>query len=243
MAFPAVAGSATGVSGTSDSTSHSISALSSVGTISAGDLLLVIFSCDENTGDAADITVSINAGVSGNNWNIGGQVGNGNFNVNGSWFWKIAEGSDVLTLTTNTGQQSSHAAYRITGGYSVTGTSAGSTGGSNSNPPSHTPPDGTQDYLWIATRSGDNTVVATVAPSSFSNLLTQAASGASGASTNTAERQLNASSLDPGTFTSATEQWVSWTLAISPVLPGQPANLRTKGYMPTGFARVGRAWR
>ncbi len=90
--------------------------------------------------------------------------------------------------------------------------------GANTNPPSHTPAGGARDYLWVAVRSGEAAVVATAAPASFSNL-TSATGGASGASTSTAERQLNAASLDPGTFTSATEDCVGWTIAIPPAAP------------------------
>lgn len=182
-------------------------------------MLLCVFSCDCNTGDSEYVDATAPG-----DWTRGGLGQNGNFNCIGAWFWKIAEGSDALTITTSGSvgsgaQQSTHICYRITGGYSVTGSVATSTGGSNSNPPSHTPPDGTQDYLWIVTRSGDNTVVATVAPTNFTNLLTEAANNTTGASTNTAERQFNGSVLDPGNFTSGSEQWVSWTLAVSPVNP------------------------
>lgn len=87
--------------------------------------------------------------------------------------------------------------------------------GSNTNPPNLAPSGGTRDYLWIAVRSGEAAVVATAAPASFTNL-TSATGGSSGASTSTAERQLNAASLDPGAFTSASEDCVAWTIAIPP---------------------------
>ncbi len=110
--------------------------------------------------------------------------------------------------------------------------------GANTNPPSHTPAGGARDYLWVAVRSGEAAVVATAAPASFSNL-TSATGGASGASTSTAERQLNAASLDPGTFTSATEDCVGWTIAIPPVadtaliVTTTPGDQVTDGAPPT----------
>src|SRR5690606_36955639 len=79
-----------------------------------------------------------------------------------------------------------------------------------------------QDALWIATRAGDSTVVATAAPTNFSNLQTQAGGGTSGASSNSAERSFTGSSLDPGTFTSGSEQWVCSTLAIWAAPAGLP---------------------
>lgn len=94
-----------------------------------------------------------------------------------------------------------------------------STGSStNSNPGSITNSSGaSQDFDVIASRGGDSTVVATVAPTNYSNLLTATGGGTNGASTNTAQRQItiaNGVSEDPGTFTSATEQWVCYTVGV-----------------------------
>lgn len=210
MAFPVVAARSIGRTTASNTTTHAITLPTG---ISAGDLLVVVFAVDQVP------TITVDTGVSGSNWNELTAGSNGTI-VRSNVFWKIAEGSDALTLTTSTTEQSSHACLRITGGYGVTGTSANGSS-TNSNPPNHAGPDGTQDYLWIATRAGDSTVVATVAPASFTDLQTQAAAGTAGASVNTAERSLNAASLDPGTFTSASEQWVSFTLAVTPVIPAQ----------------------
>lgn len=201
--FPIVVETATGVNSASNVSSHPISLPSS---LVAGDLLLVVFSVDGNP------TVSVNTGVSGSNWNKLGQSSNTD-KVTGAIFWKIAEGGDALTLTTSANEKSSHISYRIRNAVSVSGTASNGSS-TNSDPPLHTPPDGAWDYLWIATRSGDDVDVATVAPTSFSNLLTIAAGAGDGASTNSAVRTLNATSLDPGTFTSANEQWVCYTLAV-----------------------------
>lgn len=209
MAFPVVAARNSGRTTATNTTSHAITLPSG---ISAGDLLVVVFACDGNP------TISVDTGVSGSNWNALTQGANGSI-VSSNVFWKIAEGGDALTLTTSASEQSSHVSLRITGGYSVTGTSANGSS-TNSNPPNHAGHDGTQDYLWIATRAGDSTVLATVAPTNFANLQSLAAAGTGGASVNTAERSINSASQDPGTFTSASEQWVSYTLAVSPVNTG-----------------------
>jgi hypothetical protein len=183
--------------------------------IVAGNVLVVSFSVD------AAPTITVNTGVSGTNWQKMGQASNGTV-VTQAVFWKIAEGSDALTLTTSTSEESSHICHQVdlqgNTGWEPRGVSANGAS-TNSNPP-NLAFESAQDILWIATRGGDAQVVATVAPASFANLQTLAANTSTGASTNTAERSVNASSLDPGTFTSASEQWVSWTIGIGPTPPG-----------------------
>jgi hypothetical protein len=214
--FPTIAARSSARTTASDTTSHAITLPSG---IAAGDRLLVVFSVDGNP------TVSVNTGVSGSNWQKLGQDSNTTV-VTGAIFWKIAEGGDALTLTTSVAEQSSHMALRLTNAAAITGSSANGSS-TNSNPPSHTPSGGSNDYLWLATRSGDSTTVATVAPANFSNLQTLAGVGTSSASTNTAERLFTGSVLDPGTFTSATEQWVSWTIAVAPAAPPVSGDLAT----------------
>jgi hypothetical protein len=169
-----------------------------------GEMLVVVFSTD------ADPGVSIS---SGSGWVELDEQNEGN-DVAGAIYWKIANGSDALTLATaGGGQQSSHISYRISGASSIFVNNANGNG-TNSNPTTLTPDLGSREYLWIATRSGDASTVATAAPTDFSDLQTQAG-GADGASTNSAVRTFTGSSLNPGSFTSANEQWVSFTIAIS----------------------------
>lgn len=208
MAFPTVQTTNKNVTTTVDTTSHAITMPTG---ITAGDLLVIIFSVDGSP------TCSISSG----GWTKIGQASNGSI-VTGAVFAKIAAGSDTATVTTSAAEQSSHVTYRIlTGGGNIWLNGLASNGSStNSNPPAHFAggnPGTTADYLWIATRSGDSTVTG-LAPANYTSPQTQAASGTSGASTNTAQRALTAQSEDPGTFTSTTEQWVSWTLAIGPVI-------------------------
>jgi len=206
VAFPTVASRSAGATSAVNTTSHAITMPSG---ITAGDLLVVIFSTDGNP------TCTASAG-----WNKLGQASNTTA-VTGAVFWKHATGGDTCTITTSATEQSSHVVLRITSGGIPVGTSANASS-TNSNPPSYT--DGySTDYLWVATRSGDSTVVATAAPSGYSQLQTQAAAGSGGASTNTAERTNAAATEDPGTFTSATAPWVAWTLSIptAVTLPGR----------------------
>lgn len=198
-----VAAWGTGATSAADTTTHSITMPSGV---TAGvDLIGVIFSVDENP------TVSISSGTG---WTKMGQASNSTI-VTGAIFWKIADGSDTLTLLTSTSQQSSHITFRVPYARGLTGKSSNGSS-TNSDPASATHPDGISDYMWIATRSGDSTVVATVAPSGYGTLQTSTAAGTSGASTNAAALFIqDVATKDPGTFTSATEQWVCWNLIVS----------------------------
>lgn len=205
MAAPAVLGRSGAVQG-SDTIAHTITL---PGSIAAGERLLVIFSVDQ----ADSLAIYPDESFSGTRWEKIGQDSNG-VSVIGTAFTKVAEGGDALKLITSTPQQSSHVSLRIE---AANRTLAAVTNGSstNSDPPNLALSEGspTPEVLWIATRSGDAAVVATVAPSGYANLQTQTG-GASGASTNTAEKTATASSEDPGTFTSTTEQWVCFTVAV-----------------------------
>jgi hypothetical protein len=199
MAPPVVAARATGRTTTTNTLTHDITMPSG---ITAGDLLIVVFATDGNPTCTAV------------GWTLLGQAGDGSGVCVGAVFWKVAAGGDTCTIATTTMEQSSHVTLRITGGDTPTGTSTGGSS-TNSNPPSHTSPRTGEDHLWVATRQGDSTTVATVAPSGYSNLQTIAAAGTGGASTNTAEKATTANATeDPGTFTSGNDQWVSWTIAI-----------------------------
>lgn len=182
------------------------------GTIANEELLLAFIASDGNP------ILDDSAG----RWTkIGGQHRNGTI-VTGAVFAKIADGSDTLTIRTRLGdanqtQMISWVTFRISGhgGLPVAvGTNGSST---NSNPPAITPPWGSQEYLWIAARMGDGNVAATAAPSGYSTLTGVTHSDAThGASVHTAEKTSTASTEDPGTFTSATEQWAAFTVAIPP---------------------------
>jgi hypothetical protein len=204
MALPVVLTRATGRTSTTNVTSHPITLPAG---IVAGDVLLVVFSSDQNP------VVTVGAGAG---WTKLDQQADGTSAVTAAIFWKVAAGSDSLTLTTSTSEQSSHVSFRLSSPGSIPQVEfAVATGSStNSDPPLLTPVAGTQQYLFITTRSGDSTVVATVAPSGYSNLQTIAAAGTGGASTNTAEAGLVGTGNDPPAFTSANEQWVCYTLAV-----------------------------
>ena len=203
MTFATVQSLAVG-SVASNVTSHGISL---PGGVTDGELLLVAFTSDGNP--------TISVGV-GSGWTKIGQESNGTV-VTGAVFWKIANAiqTNSLVISTTDPEQSSWVTARILNGITVTGSPSNGSS-TNSNPPLFTPPpNNAKDYLWVATRHGDSTVNATAAPGSYVNF-TVASGGGATASSNTAlaTRELNASSEDPGTFTSATEQWACYTLAV-----------------------------
>lgn len=190
---------------TGDATSHPITLPASV---AVGDLILAFFSVDGNP------TVT----TTSTGWNKVGQRSNSSV-VTGAVFSKIATGSDSLTLTTSASQESSHVTLRVSGVRSPARIASAFSDGSstNSNPAQGTTlATDSRGRLWVVSRSGDSNVVATVAPSGYSNLQTQAANTTGGASTNTAEKTTSgtAEDEDPGTFTSAAEQWVCWTVGV-----------------------------
>lgn len=192
---------------TVNGTSHVISTFPSGTT--AGDLLVVVYSVD---GSPTCSTTSTG-------WNKLGQASNST-NVTGAIFWKIATGSDSLTITTSASERGTWVIYRITGhdpSAPIAGSQSANGSSTNSNPPSVSPAAGSGDYLWLVTRSGDaNLVQATAAPTDFEPLVNSDESASGGAATATSWRKFTGSTLDPGTFTSGSEQWVSWTIAIAP---------------------------
>lgn len=207
--FPVVQARAKGHN-TVDTTSHAITL---PGGIQAGELLLVVFTTDEAP------TVTVDTGVSGSDWTLLISTAQST-NVRGVILHKIADGggTDVLTLTTSTSQQSSHISMRITGHQESVPISSQSLtdNGSNPNPPALTPATGQRSYLWIACRCGDsNANVATAQPSGYSNFFQEVGS-LNGSSTATAERLLNASTEDPGAWTSGLAFSVVFTLAVRP---------------------------
>jgi len=199
-AFPYIVTQSTGRTSTTDTTSHSITMPTG---ITAGNLLICIFSVD----GAPTFTAS-------SGWT---QLGQARYStvVTQAIFYKVAVGGDTLTITTSVAEQSSHIVLRIAGaGSTITGTPANGSS-TNSNPPSHNA-GSSQKYLWVATRGGDSTIVPTAIPTNYSSWTQYAAAGTGGASTSTATRQYEITTEDPGTWTVATEEWVCWTLAIPP---------------------------
>jgi hypothetical protein len=130
-----------------------------------------------------------------------------------AWFWKVADGSDSLTISTTESVLSAHRCYRITGhGSTVTGSAIGSGTSGNADPPSVTQSGSAQDTLFIAACTVRTATAPSAAPSGYSNLYTQSVSSCS---VGVAEFTANATTENPGTFTNTSVQWGAYTLAIA----------------------------
>lgn len=97
----------------------------------------------------------------------------------------------------------------------------------NPNPPASTNDTGaTQDVLFHAYWAGDGVTASTAGPTNYtghaSQTISNAANGCSvGFAMRTVNGVVNAGSEDPGTFTRATEQWVSYTTSCIEIDPVQ----------------------
>jgi hypothetical protein len=133
--------------------------------------------------------------------------------VAGAVFYRVANGSDALTITLGTAGNSAIITYAIAGANALNGSSAGAQT-QNPNPPAHTASHINKQYLFIAFLANYNfNYAATAAPSGYANLVTKKAAAGCAASTATKDSVLGVD--DPGTFTLAsTLQTLCWTLAV-----------------------------
>ncbi|HMU15803.1 MAG TPA: hypothetical protein PKC95_00030 [Thauera aminoaromatica] len=179
------------------------------GSIAAGERLLAFVSLDK-----VDQLV-IDEDYSGKKWELA-KFGSHSTYLSYAVLTKVAEGSDQLRLRMWSHQRGSHVSFRIDAANCVVVSSVATANSTNSDPPNLSLGLGspTAEVLWIASRHGNGTTVATGAPAGYGNLQTQAGDSANGASTNTAEKTATADSEDPGTFTSASEQWAALTVAV-----------------------------
>jgi len=203
MAYPQVA--ATNTSSSVSGTSHVVSLPSG---ISVGDLLLVFYACDGDNSitdwDGFTELFSMDDGSQ-----IFLAVG-----------YKIATGSDTLTITTANSESAAHISYRITGHHDSvmpevsTGVNSNS---SNPDPDSLTPTNGPKEFLWIAVEGNDDVDATSVYPLPDNNLSKTSGTGNKNCHLSVCSDELEQASLDPGTFTiAAGEQWVACTVAVHP---------------------------
>ena len=204
LSIPTVKGTNTS-NKTSAGTSHTVSLPAS---IVSGNLLIIVFTATSGP------SVTWPGGYSAFFSKIAGALGL-------YAAYRQADGTEggTITVTTDASVRSSHASYRIAGhkppATQVPEASAGAFGSDvNPNPSSLTPTGGSKDYLWIAAQGHRTSETTTGVPASYTNGLSKETASAS---IGTAERQLNASSEDPGTFTvSGSGNWVACTIAIHP---------------------------
>ena len=187
--------------------------------VAAGDLLVCVLST-RHTGTGALLTAT--------GWTKVSQTDRATFNQ--TIFYRVATGSDAFArTTTGTITHQETIILRISGAAgTVSGTGTQTTTGAV-DPPLHTPAGGAADFLWIASGMGSATSgppwrVFTVGPTSYGNLTTVPQTvGSGGFGHATAERNLNAASENPGTFTTDvnTGNWIAYTLSVPP--GGAPA--------------------
>ncbi len=228
MTFPTVETTSVGAE-TGNETSHTVNLPSG---IVSGDLLVVEFSY------ALPNTTTFPAG-----WTNFITRNNGN-GIRTDAAWRDADGTEgaSITVTTNdNATRSDHAVYRISGAEDpdtqAPEVSTGATGTDASpDPDSLTPTGGAKDYLWIALMGSDDASDdITAGPTSYTNLLVGENGSSLAIHVASAERQLNASSEDPGTFTlENSEEWLAATYAVHPAPPAVVApHLTMAPYIPT----------
>lgn len=187
------------VRSTTFTTSHSVTMPSG---ISAGDLILVVFS-NNSTGT----TQSIDTGVSGVNWSTLATVADTS-NIRTVVYAKIAAGGDALTITTSASAWTSRTAYRISGCDSVakvyTQTQAIQVNAAP-DPSSFAPSFGSAAYLWIACAQwlgAASPISLSGYPSTYVGTQTSSAPDATNkCGSGSAETTTTAASENPGAFT------------------------------------------
>lgn len=203
MTFPVIASRTTTVDAGTEAT-HSIG----LGSPSAGDLLLVFFSA--NLSNPSSITV--HEALSSSGWTPIAHSTAGN-SSRLAVFTKIAVGGggDTLTLFTNQVVRAAAVCYRITGhGSSVAVGTFASANSTNGDPPAVSISGAAQDVLFIAALA-TGLSVASAAPSSYGTLTTAAGTISA---ISTADRNLNATTDNPGSFTNTSQNWTAVAVAV-----------------------------
>jgi hypothetical protein len=212
--------------------------------ISAGDLLIVLLR--GNNGNAA-----LAGGNPPSGWTalVNGESSDASNDVT-HVLYRWADGGEGTTLSVDLSSTAKGAAisYRITGAENPAtqapevSTVAVDTG-ANADPGTVTPTGGSKDYLFLVFAGLDGETQTYTEPTSYSNLL-QANSGTGGTpDTNVrvgaAERQLTASSEDPGAFTNSAPStgWTAYTIAIHPAAAAATASLIWQPALPSLFNR------
>lgn len=185
-----------------------------LGSPSAGELIISIISCD-SANTTNDPQWQVDKGVSGTQWWTAAIVGSSNAVV-GIVAIKVAQGGDALKILFANGdvQQGSAITFRVSGHGSYAAVASATGSSTNGDPPNVAISGSAQDCLFIAALCTDAQVVASGAPASYGNLTTHAATNSTGASVSVADRNLNATSDNPGAFTNTSEQWVAFSIAI-----------------------------
>lgn len=135
-------------------------------------------------------------------------------------YYRVSDGGEgaSVTLTSASSGVSCHASYRISGYAGTPEVSSAATGTStNGDPGTLTPSWGTDDVLWLAAMGGigASSPTVSVAPTGYSALIANATEGGiNDVLLGTAQKTANASSENPGTFTSGSTTWAAATIGV-----------------------------
>lgn len=218
MAFPQVLGRQSSSRAT-DATTHDVVLTA----FSAGDLVVIVYSTD-GSGASNWTTTSTNDGAGGPfTWQKPMADENNSGGCNGGVRWRIMSGSETSPqeFTTSASETFTSRAYVIDDGtYNATTPVEVASSEQNTqdpDPPSLTPSWGALDTLWIAAYASDLHATST-GPASYSNFVNVVSlgSGSISCSIGVADRELNATSENPGIFTKAAENHINMTIAIQP---------------------------
>jgi hypothetical protein len=184
-------------------------------TVDAGDLLIVLFTNDENT------IVNTPTG-----WNLMTSDANGP-HVRLSVYYRIAagtEGGTTVNFVTTSAEEAAAQVYRVTNWHGITPPeiSTAATGTDTTPDPASLDPAGwdVADTLWLVVAGQDRgDQVTPTYPASYTNgISTLSSNGTGKCQIHSARRVLAAASEDPGAFTiPVSEQWVAFTIAVRPV--------------------------
>lgn len=129
-------------------------------------------------------------------------------------FGKIATGSDSMSVTRSAFSGLNVITHQF-GTWSGSLSDIAFAGIAGADPPSLTPAGGAKDFLWMPIVAANPATATTGAPTNYSQLISSANAGA-GWVLSTAQRALNASSENPGTFTGGgTTNAAAATIAIA----------------------------
>jgi hypothetical protein len=209
VAFPQVAATNNSFE-SANATTHTVNLPAN---ISSGDLLLIFFATD------GDHSVS--------NWSGFTEI----FTLdNGtaaglSVAYKNASGSEgsSVDITTNESEQSAHISWRVTGwdtGQAPEASSGNTGNDANPDPDELDPTGAAKDFLWIAVEGNDDDDNASAYPLPDNNATRDSVSANNSCNVAVCSDELNQATLNPGTFTIPSEQWVACTVAVHPAGPG-----------------------
>ncbi|AZO29436.1 hypothetical protein [Mesorhizobium sp. M1B.F.Ca.ET.045.04.1.1] len=196
--WPSWAGFTTNSSG-ADATSHPVSPPAA----NVGDMIVVLAAFDGTP------TIGISAGTG---WTIGDQqISNGA--CVGVWLWKIATGSDSLTLSSSSSEKMSYVtmsyphATSIEGGYVIGN-------GANAQSPGFSPGGGDGKYAFLSVVCTDGSAGSPSSGPANTNRFIRQVGSADGASVYLADKWLDGTSFAPDAWTTTAQEWVGFTLAL-----------------------------